>query len=145
MEDWVPELVELVEDKIEGVLLQLPALVVDLFDVRLAPRGGDDLRADLFEPFKAFPRHAFGQDRNSRAIQQRAIKRAAATIVPRGRPDRLVGFGVEFAAYQARDQAAKGSADLMRAGGKEFARQTDDARLHAGDGGWDFEVVHPAV
>ena len=103
MEDRVPELFELVEDDVHGVLLQFPALVVDLFDVRLASWGGDDLRADLFEPFKAFTRHAFGQDRNGRAIQQRAIKRAIATIVPRGRPDRLMGFGIEFPADQARD------------------------------------------
>ena len=63
---------------------------------------------------------AFGQNGNGRAIQQRAIKRAAATVIARGRPGRLMLLRIEFAAHQARHQAAKGRADLVRAGGKDI-------------------------
>ena len=126
MEDRIPEFLELVEDDVHRVALQLPALVVDLLHVRFAAGRGDDLRADLFQPLEAFARHALRQDRDGRAAQHRAIKRAAATIISRRRPRRLVLLRIELAAHESRHETAKRRADLVRTGRKELADQTDD-------------------
>ena len=75
----------------------------------------------------------------------RAIKRAAAAKIARGRPRRLVLLGIELAADESRHQAAERRANLMRAGGKIFSDQPDDPRLHAGDRRRNFQIIHAAV
>ena len=144
MEDRVPEFLELVEDDVGRVLLQLPALVVDLLHVRFAARRGDDLRADLLQPVEPLAGHLLRQDRDGRAAEERAVKRAAAAEIPRRGPGGLVHLRIKFAADQARHQAAKRRAHLVRPRGEIFPDQSDHARLDAGEGGRDLEVVHAA-
>ena len=75
----------------------------------------------------------------------RAIERAAAAIIARGRPRGLVLLGIELAADQARHQTAERRADLVRPGREIFADQPDDARLHAGDRRRNLQIIHAAV
>ncbi len=140
----VPELLELVEDGdlVAARLPQLPALVVDLLDVRLGARRRDDLvRADGAQPLEALLRHALGQDGDGLAAEQRAVEGAAAAVVPGRGPDRLVQLGVELARDQARHQAAEGGADLVGADREVLADQPDDAGLHAGQLGRELDPV----
>jgi hypothetical protein len=69
----VPELRELVEDGVVGILREHLAAVVDLLDVRLRARRPDDVaRLDHppGEPVEALPAHPLGEDGDSAAGQQ---------------------------------------------------------------------------
>ncbi len=137
MPQVVAKLLELVEDhQVLAGFAQLPALVEDFFDVRFAARGGDHLAGDLGEPLEALAAHPFGQDGDRLAGQQGRIVGAAAAEVAGGRPDSFLGGRVELAGHQARDQAAEGRADFMRAGGEPFADQGDNARRRCRSGWW---------
>jgi len=144
MVDRIAEFIELVKDHIERIVSQLPALVIDLLDVRFAARGGDHLRADGAQPVEALPRHLLGQDGDCRAAEQGAVKGPATAVVAGRGPDRLVLFRVEFAADQPRHEAAESRADLVRPGRKVLAHQSDDARLDPAEGGRNLEPVDPA-
>ena len=67
--DGITELLELIEDQVLGVVLQLPALVVDFFHIALAAGGGDHFGADLGQPGEALLAHVLGQDGDSSAAQ----------------------------------------------------------------------------
>ncbi len=142
--DRVPELLELVEDHVLGVLLQLPALVVDLLHVALAARGRDDLGTDLAKPREALLGHVLGEDRDRGAAEDRRVERAATAVVPGRGPDGLVLLGVELAADEPRDEAGEGRADLVGARREVLPDEADDPGLHPGDLSRDLEIVDPA-
>src|ERR1035438_6803936 len=81
VEDRVPEFLELIEDQDKRVLLQLPALVVDLLHVGFAARGDYDFGADAPEPFEALARHLLRKDGDALAAEDGAIECAAAAVV----------------------------------------------------------------
>ena len=134
--DAVAEFLELVEDHdlVPAFAAQFPALVVDFLDVGLGARRGDDfVRVDAAEPLEALLAHALGQDRDGGAGEQRAVVGAAAAVVAGGGPYGLLRGGVEVAADEARDEAAVGGADLVRAGREVAAREADETGGDAGE------------
>ena len=134
--DGVAELLELVEDHdlVAALAPELPAHVVDFLHVRLGAGRGDDLVGlDALEPLEALLAHAFGQDGDGRAAQQRAVVGAAAAVVAGGRPNGLLRRRIEIAAHQARHETAVGRAHLVRARREIAAHQTDDPGVHARD------------
>ena len=108
--------------------LDLPALVVDFFDVRFAAGRLDDFGADRLEPLEAFARHLLGQDRDRRAAQQRRIERAAAAVVSGAGPDGFLRRGIELTGDQPRHEAAERRADFVCAGREILADEADDPR-----------------
>ncbi len=142
----VPELVELVEDdEVLARVPQLVALVEDLFDVRLRAGSLDDLARNAFEPLESLPTHALGQDGNGLAAEQVGVVGAAAAVVPRRRPHRLLRRWVELPGHQPRHQAAERSPDLVRAGGEPLALEHDDTSIDTRQFLGELEVVDRPV
>ncbi len=118
----IAEFIKLVENRqILSGFPQLPALVENFFDVAFAAGGFYNFSGDRCEPLKALTAHAFGQDGNGFAAQQGGIISPAAAVVPGGRPDGLLGGGIELTGYQSRDQTSEGRTHFVRTGGKPFA------------------------
>ena len=84
----VAELLELVEDHAIGPgAANLPALVVDLLDVRFAAGRGDHLGPDVLEPREPLAAHFLGQNGDGRAADEGRVERAAAAVVAGAGPD----------------------------------------------------------
>ena len=128
----VAELFELIEDHAVGPrAADLPALVVNLFDVRFAAGRRNHLGADLLEPREPLAAHFLRQDRDGRAAHERRIERPAAAEVARARPDGFLLRRIELTADELRHEAAERRADFVRTGRKEFAHEADDPRIDA--------------
>ena len=141
----IAKLLELVEDhQVLSRLAQFPALVKDLFHVRLGAGRLDDFTGDLLQPLEALLAHAFRQDGDGGTAQQGRVVGAAAAEVTGRWPDSLLCGRVELARHQSRHQAAKGRPNLVRPRGEPLAHQHHDARRHPGQAGRQFEIVDPA-
>ena len=128
----VAELFELIEDHAVGPrAANLPALVVDLFDVRFAARRRNHFGADFLEPLESLAAHFLRQDRDGRAAHERRIERSAAAVVAGAWPNGFVLRRIELPADQLRHEAAKRRADFVCARRKEFADEADDPRIDA--------------
>ena len=144
VEAVVPELLELVQDPVQGIGAQLAHLVVDLLDVRLAARGRDHLgpvAADLLEALGA---HLLGQHHARAVAHPRADPGAAdPEVAGRGEDERVLAGGahrVELLLHEDR----VGGADLVGARREVAAREDHDRRAHAGQGlGQDGEGDRP--
>ncbi len=146
MPNGVAELLELVEDHAVGPrAADFPALVVNLFDVRFAARRGNHLGADLLQPLEPLAAHFFGQNGDGRAAHESRIERAAAAEVAGAGPNGFVLRGIELAAHQFRNEAAKRGADFVRTGRKEFADQADDPGIDAGQHGRELDPIAVVV
>ena len=142
MPQVIAELVELVEDhQVLAGSGQFVALVEDLLDVGLRPRGLDDLPRHRLQPLEAFPAHSLREDGHRLAAQQVGVVGAAPAVVTGGRPHRLLGGRVELAGDETRDQATEGGSHLVRTGGEPLADQGDDPGLDPGQLGRPFDVV----
>src|SRR5436305_3632263 len=111
----VAELGELIEDEIVGIPRELGAFVIDLLDVALRTGGADDvlgLPHPGAQPVETLLAHAGRQYRNAAATEDAGNRDAAAAIVARRWPDRLLSGRVEPAGYQMRDQTAIGRQHL---------------------------------
>ena len=143
----VPELGELVEHEVAGVLARKPvALVVDLLDVRLGADGADDVLdgvlAPAVEPVEALLAHPGRQDRHAAAREEPAHRDAAARVVPGRGPDGTVDGGVELPRHHSGRQAAVGGQHLVRGDhGEAVAEHDEDRAVDAGELAGQHHVV----
>ncbi len=120
----IAELFELIEDhQVLAGAAQFPALVEDFLDVAFGAGRGDDFARDLGQPLETLAAHAFRQNRDRLAGQQRRVVRAAAAVVAGAGPHGLLRRRVELPGDQSRHETAEGRADLVRAGGEPLANE----------------------
>ena len=145
VEAVVPHLLELVEDPVPRHGAQLADLVVDLLDVRLAPRRRDHVRpvaADLLEALLA---HLLGQDHERAVPHPRPHPRSPDPEVPGGREDERLVAGRARAVELLLDEDRVGRPDLVGSRRELAAGEDDDRGADAGEGlGQDGER-HRAV
>ena len=127
----VAELGELIEDEIVGIPRELGAFVIDLLDVALRAGGADDILGlghPGTQPLETLLAHAGRQYRNGAATEDAGNRDAAAAIIARRRPDRLVTRGIEPAGHQIRDQTAIGRQHLVRRDHREETAERHEDR-----------------
>ncbi len=143
--DVVPELRELVEDDVVGILGELVAPVVDLLDVALRARGADDVAGidhPLLQPGEPLAAHALGKDGDAPASHQPGDGDAAPAVVAGRRPDGPIGRGIELSRDQPRRQAAVGGQHLVGGDQREpVSERNDDPCLDAGELRRQDEVI----
>ena len=145
MEYRIAEFLKLVKYDVQRILLQLPALIVYLLDVRLASRRGNHLRTDLPQPCEPFPGHLLRKYGHRCAPEESAVERSAPAEISRGRPDGPVAPGIKFAADQPGDKASERRSHFMRPGGEELPRKPYDPRPDTGDLAGYLEGIDFAV
>ena len=142
----VPELAELVEDEVAGILGELVAGVVDLLDVRLGAVGADHVFVGVLappvQPVETLLAHALGQDRNAAAGHDAADRDAAAGVVAGRRPDRPVVGRVELAGDDSWGEACVRGEHLVGGDHREpVAEHDDDRARHTRQFGWQHDVL----
>src|SRR5690242_5850445 len=99
MNEIIGERGELVENDVLRIALKLRAFVVNFLDVALGAGGSHDvfgMRNPLLQPLEALAAHARRQNGNAAASKDARNRNAAAAVISRRRPDRLLARRIEI-------------------------------------------------